>query len=291
MVHSTDYPDSDAFLPLSCAEAEDRGLKQFDVILISGDAYIDHPLFCAAVIGRVLESRHYSVGVIAQPDWKTSKDFQRLGKPRLFFGITSGNVDSMVNAYTARRMKRRRDVYSPGGIPRRPNRATIVYTQRIHALFPDVPIVIGGIEASLRRFAHYDFWEDRVRQSILADAPADLLVFGMGERQVIEIARLLDHGEHVEEAREIPGVAVRMSLAEWISGHRKNEVVELPEYRRVSADKKAFAQAFALLDREQDPIRGRAAWSEPDATWSPATLEAGAPARDAGPACLVAGVC
>ena len=164
---------------MSQEEAKRQGIRSFDIILVSGDAYVDHPLFCTAVIGRVLADQGYNVGIIAQPDWRSDKDFARLGQPRLFFGITSGNVDSMVNHYTARRMRRSEDVYSPGGRRMRPDRATIVYTQRVHGLFPQVPVVIGGIEASLRRFAHYDYWEDRVRQSILADAPADFLVFGM----------------------------------------------------------------------------------------------------------------
>ena len=171
------------------------GIDQFDIILVTGDAYVDHPSFGTALIGRVLWDAGFSVGIIPQPDWKTDRDVTALGKPRLFFGISSGNVDSMVNNFTPNLKRRSSDVYSPGGVPLRPDRATIVYTNRVHEAYPDVPIVIGGIEASLRRFAHYDYWQDRVRQSILADAPAALLVYGMGERQMVEIARRLDAGE------------------------------------------------------------------------------------------------
>jgi uncharacterized radical SAM protein YgiQ len=166
-------------LPLTIQEKNKLGIQQFDIILVTGDAYIDHPSFGTALIGRVLWDAGYTVGIIAQPDWTTTTDFTVLGKPRLFFGISSGNVDSMVNNFTPNLKRRSEDVYSPGGIPKRPDRATIVYTNRVHELFPDTPIVLGGIEASLRRFAHYDYWQDRVRQAILADAPADLLVFGM----------------------------------------------------------------------------------------------------------------
>ncbi len=180
--------DQPHFLPMSVQEGAKLGIRQFDIILITGDAYVDHPSFGTALIGRVLWDAGFTVGVIAQPAVEDTTDFGVLGKPRLFFGISSGNVDSMVNNYTPNLKRRSNDLYSPGGIPKRPDRATIVYANRVHELFPDVPVVIGGIEASLRRFAHYDYWQDRVRQSILADAPADLLVFGMGERQVVEIA-------------------------------------------------------------------------------------------------------
>ena len=152
------------FLPMSLQEARKQGIEQFDVILISGDAYVDHPSFAAALIGRVLWDAGYSVGIIAQPDWKKDEDYCRLGRPRLFFGISSGNVDSLVNNLTPNLKRRSSDVYSPGGALLRPDRAAIVYTNRVHALFPGVPIILGGIEASLRRFAHYDYWSDSVRR-------------------------------------------------------------------------------------------------------------------------------
>ena len=197
------------FLPLSNLEKNDLGIRQFDIILVTGDAYVDHPSFGTGLIGRVLWDAGFTVGIIAQPDWKTSVDFTELGQPRLFFGISSGNVDSMVNNFTPNLKRRSDDVYSPGGIPKRPDRATIVYTNRVHELFPDTPIVLGGIEASLRRFAQYDYWQDKVRQAILADAPADLLVFGMGERQVVEIALRLAAGETVALTAGYPGNCVQ----------------------------------------------------------------------------------
>ncbi|MFA5269464.1 MAG: YgiQ family radical SAM protein, partial [Methanoregula sp.] len=201
------------FLPMSLQEGEKPGIRQFDIILITGDAYVDHPSFGTALIGRVLWDAGFSVGIIAQPQVQSPEDFTVLGKPRLFFGISSGNVDSMVDNYTPNLKRRSEDVYSPGGILKRPDRATIVYTNRVHELFPGVPVVIGGIEASLRRFAHYDYWQDRVRQSILADAPADLLVFGMGERQMVEIAKRLATGESVNTLRDIRGTSCKMEIA------------------------------------------------------------------------------
>ncbi len=241
---------------MSLREAEELGLKEFDIILVTGDAYVDHPSFGAAVIGRVLWDAGYTVGIIAQPDWKSDADFKKLGKPRLFFSVTSGNVDSMVNNYTANLKIRSEDAYSPGGIPQRPNRATIVYSDKLHSIFPDTPIVLGGIEASLRRFAHYDYWLDRVRQSIIADAPADMLVFGMGERQVVEIAARLSKGEHIKNINDIPGTAVKMELSRWRSiGHE--EYVEIPSFSEVSQDKTLYARAFMLHYQEQDPVRGR----------------------------------
>ena len=241
---------------MSMKEAARLGISQFDIILVSGDAYVDHPSFGTALIGRVLWDKGYTVGIIAQPDWKEDRDFTALGAPRLFFGVSAGNVDSMVNNFTPNLKRRTKDVYSPGGIPRRPDRATIVYADRLHAVFPCVPILIGGIEASLRRFAHYDFWQDRIRQSILADAPADLLVFGMGERQVCTIARRLDAGEPVHTIRDVPGTAYKMDVAEW-RGSPRDGIVAIPSFSEVSRDKTAYARAFALHYAEQDPIRGK----------------------------------
>jgi uncharacterized radical SAM protein YgiQ len=243
-------------LPLSRKEAARLGIDQFDIMLVTGDAYVDHPSFGTALIGRVLWDAGYTVGIIAQPDWRSDRDFTALGAPRLFFGVSSGNVDSMVNNFTPNRKRRSDDVYSAGGIIRRPDRATIVYADRIHALYPGVPVVIGGIEASLRRFAHYDYWQDRVRQSILADAPADILVYGMGERQVCEIARRLDLGEPVHNIRDIPGTAYKLDLSEWRESPR-HVVVEIPSFTDVSTDKTAYARAFALHSAQQDPVRGK----------------------------------
>ena len=241
---------------MSVKEAEKLGILQFDIILITGDAYVDHPSFGTALIGRVLWDAGYTVGIISQPDWKTDSDFTALGKPRLFFGISSGNVDSMVNNFTPNLKRRSDDAYSPGGVPKRPDRAVIVYTNKVHGLFPDTPLVIGGIEASLRRFAHYDYWQDRVRQSLLADAPADLLVFGMGERPMLEIAHHLAAGESLTSLRNIRGTAYAMEIAEWRS-RRPEGILELPGFTEVNQDKGAYARAFALHYYEQDPVRGK----------------------------------
>ena len=252
-VLKTDQP---AFLPMSMAEARALGIDRFDIILITGDAYVDHPSFGTALLGRVLIDAGFSVGVIAQPDWRSDADLQRLGTPRLFFSVSAGNVDSLVNAFTPNLKRRSSDVYSPGGRLLRPDRATLVYTDRVHALFPDTPVIIGGIEASLRRFAHYDYWSDSVRQSILADAPADLLVFGMGERQVVAIACRLAAGEAIASITDIPGTAHKLDLKIWRSMDHADYVV-LPGYQEVKQDRHIYARAFAEHYREQDPIRGR----------------------------------
>ncbi len=245
------------FLPMSMREAAELGIKEFDIILVTGDAYVDHPSFGAAIIGRVLWDAGYTVGIIAQPDWKSDTDFKKLGKPRLFFGVTSGNVDSMVNNYTPNLKVRSDDVYSPAGKGwLRPNRAAIVYSDKIHSIFPGTPIVLGGIEASLRRFAHYDYWQDSVRQSILADAPTDMLVFGMGERQVVEIANRFSKGESITDITDIAGTTIKMEINKWRSiGHEG--YVEIPSFSDVSNDKKLYAEAFKLHYQEQDPVQGR----------------------------------
>ncbi|MFZ2472185.1 MAG: YgiQ family radical SAM protein [Methanothrix sp.] len=244
------------FLPMSLSEAQTQGIEQFDVILISGDAYVDHPSFAAALIGRVLWDAGYSVGIIAQPDWRKDEDYCRLGRPRLFFGISSGNVDSLVNNLTPNLKRRSSDVYSPGGALLRPDRAAIVYTNKVHALFPGVPIILGGIEASLRRFAHYDYWSDSVRHSILADAPADLIIYGMGENPLREVALRLEKGERIEAIWDIAGTAVKEEISRWRSSPREDCLV-IPSFTEVSTDKRKYAQAFAQHYREQDPFHGR----------------------------------
>ena len=244
------------FLPMSLKEGEKEGIRQFDIILVTGDAYVDHPSFGTALIGRVLWDAGFSVGIIARPRVQAPEDFRVLGIPRLFFGISSGNVDSMVNNYTPNLKRRSEDVYAPGGVLGRPDRATIVYANRVHELFSGVPVILGGIEASLRRFAHYDYWQDRVRQSVLADAPADLLVYGMGELQMVEIARRLAAGEPADSLRDIRGTCYPMEVAGWRKA-RPAGIVEIPGFTEVSQDKTAYARAFALHYREQDPVRGR----------------------------------
>jgi uncharacterized radical SAM protein YgiQ len=241
------------FLPISIKDMEERGLDQLDFILISGDAYVDHPSFGTAVIGRILEAEGFSVGIIAQPDWSSAEDFKRLGKPKYAFLINSGNIDSMVNHYTASKKRRSEDLYSPGGKSgHRPDRAVIVYCNRAKEAFKDVPIVIGGIEASLRRFAHYDYWDDKVRRSILIDSKADLLVYGMGEKTIIQIANLLRYGKNIGAMSDIRGTVY---VAKDISSLKN--FVEVPSFEEVSSDKKVYGESFKLESDEQDPIRGK----------------------------------
>src|SRR5580692_2297759 len=207
------------FLPMSRSEMQALGWEQCDVIVVTGDAYVDHPSFGMAIIGRVLEAQGLRVGVIAQPDWHSAQAFRELGAPRLFFGITAGNMDSMVNRYTADKRVRSDDAYTPGGQGgQRPDRSVIVYAQRAREAYREVPIVVGGIEASLRRIAHFDYWSEKVRRSILLDAKADLLVYGNGERQICEIAHRLAAGESIRDITDLRGTAfARRSTPEgWI---------------------------------------------------------------------------
>ena len=244
------------FIPVSKAGSQVLGIDSFDIIFVSGDAYVDHPSFAAALLARALWEKGYAVGIIAQPDWKSPADFIRLGKPRLFFAISAGNVDSMVNHYTAGKRLRSTDAYSPGGKRNRPDRASLVYSDRLHSLFPETPLVLGGIEASLRRFAHYDYWSDRVRQSVLADAPADLVVFGMGELPLFRIAERLSSGELVSDIADIPGTVIKRDIHapdDGISG----DAVVIPSFTEVSSDRYAYARAFPRILAEQDPVRGR----------------------------------
>jgi uncharacterized radical SAM protein YgiQ len=237
-------------LPTTRDELIARGWNLLDIILVTGDAYVDHPSYGAAVIGRVLESAGFRVGIIAQPDWRNIDDFMRLGRPRLFFGITSGNLDSMVSNYTSHKKRRRVDVYSPGGrTGLRPDRAVIVYANRIREAYKDTNIVLGGIEASLRRLSHYDWWDNAVRRSILLDARADILVYGMGERQVIEIARRISGGT---DLYGIPGTAV---IGKDVP--QCDDFLEIPSYEETRDDKAKFINAFRAFYANQDPFRGK----------------------------------
>ncbi|MEI8175376.1 MAG: YgiQ family radical SAM protein [Candidatus Omnitrophota bacterium] len=241
------------FLPISRNDLKERGISQLDIILITGDAYCDHPSYGAAVIGRVLEDAGFTVGVIAQPDWRSTRDFMRLGRPRLFFGITAGNLDSMVANYTANKRPREGDEYSPGGVAGlRPDRALIKYANMVRQAFENAPIVIGGLEASLRRFAHYDYWDNAPRRSILLDAKADVLVYGMGERQVVEIARRLNNGASIKEIDGIKGTVVARGAAAIPEVYNA-----LPSFEEVAADTDAFNRAFREIYRESDPFRGK----------------------------------
>ncbi len=242
------------FLPVSYDDMKNRGISRLDFIFIIGDAYVDSSSFAPAVISRVLESHGFSVGIISQPNWHSVSDFTKLGEPRLGFLVCSGNIDSMVNHYTVAKKRRNQDLYSPGGQSGlRPDRATIVYCNKLRETFgKKFPIIIGGIEASLRRFAHYDYWSDKVRRSILTDSGADLLIYGMGEHQIVEIADLLNCGADIAQIKHIPGTAYEES-----SDKLPVDCVILPSFDEVSSDKKKYAMATAKMQQEQDFIRGK----------------------------------
>ena len=253
------------FLPVNQDDLKTRGINQLDVILVSGDAYIDHPSFGPVLIARYLEAHGFSVGIIPQPDWKSDNDFLKLGAPRLFFGVSAGNLDSMVANYTADRKIRRSDMYSPGNEGgKRPDRATIVYTNKLKALFPGMPIVLGGVEASLRRFAQYDYWDDRIRRPLLFDAKADYLVYGMGETAILRIAQALKDKirgpqKNTETESSCPerslGISLRFPaipntaiIEKYISQYK--DALILPSYEEAAADKKKYAEAFRLYYTE-----------------------------------------
>jgi uncharacterized radical SAM protein YgiQ len=260
-------------LPVSRAELDRLGWECCDVILVTGDAYVDHPSFGAALIGRVLEEQGFRVGIIAQPEWRSATAFASLGRPALMFGVTGGNMDSMVNLYTAEKRSRSDDAYAPDAKPGlRPERAVTVYSQRCREAFPDVPIVIGGIEASLRRVAHYDYWSDKVRRSVLLDCKADLLVYGNGERQVVEIAHRLAAGEPVAAIADVRGTAIALSAkatrpdrdseidATTVGRARasKGQVVRLPSFEAVAEDPVLYAHASRIVHLESNPGNARA---------------------------------
>ncbi|HWR40431.1 MAG TPA: YgiQ family radical SAM protein [Patescibacteria group bacterium] len=241
------------FLPVSREDMERRGWDRLDFLLVSGDAYVDHPSFGPAIIGRMLEEQGFRVGILAQPDWRSTAAFKVFGKPRLGVLVTAGNLDSMLNRYTAAKRRRSEDSFAPGGrAGLRPERATIVYANRIREAWKNIPLIIGGIEASLRRFTHYDYWSDSLRRSILVDSRADLLVFGMGEKPVTEIAAQLVTGVPVQDIRQVAGTCFLTESPDELWDY-----VEIPGYEAVSTDKAAFAEAFRLQYREQDPIRGK----------------------------------
>src|SRR5579884_2867177 len=202
-------------LPMTAAEMAARGWDYVDVVFVTGDAYVDHPSFAMAILGRVLEAAGYRVAILSQPDWRSCAPWRQFGRPRLFFAISAGNMDSLINHYTANKKVRNDDAYSPGGrIGRRPDRATLVYCQRAREAFPGVPVIAGGVEASLRRLAHYDYWSDTVKRSILLDAKADLVVYGMGEESIVTIARRLAAGQSVRDLRDLRGVAYVLGARE-----------------------------------------------------------------------------
>jgi uncharacterized radical SAM protein YgiQ len=258
---------------MSRAEMKALGWDACDIVLVTGDAYVDHPSFGMAIIGRLLEAQGFRVGIIAQPDWQSAEPFKALGKPLLFFGVTGGNMDSMVNRYTADRRLRSDDAYTAGGEGgKRPDRCTIVYAQRCREAFKDVPIVLGGIEASLRRIAHYDYWSDKVRRSILADAKADILIYGNAERAVVEVAHRLAAGETPRDLTSIRGTALFRrvpegytelsandldSADEGASRHKGDAVIRLPSCEQAEQDREAYARASRVLHRESNPGNAR----------------------------------
>ncbi|AVQ45835.1 YgiQ family radical SAM protein [Clostridium botulinum] len=240
------------FLPISKEDLKKRNIDVLDFIIVTGDAYVDHPSFGTAIIGRVLEREGFTVGIIAQPNWKNIEDFKKLGKPKYGFLVNSGNIDSMVNHYTASKKRRHDDFYSPGGKSGyRPDRAVIVYCNKIKEAFKDSPIIIGGIEASLRRFAHYDYWDNSVRRSILEDSSADLLIYGMGEKPIVQVSNLLRYGMKIDSIKNVRGTAY---IEKDISSLK--DYIEIPSFEEVSTNKKSYAEAYKIQYYEQDSIRG-----------------------------------
>ncbi len=238
------------FLSVTPQEIGAQEWGEVDVVLVTGDAYVDHPSFAMALLGRVLQREGYRVAILSQPDWHCCEPWRAFGRPRLCFAVSAGNMDSMINHYTANRKVRNDDAYSPGGqIGRRPDRATLAYCQRAREAYKGVPVIAGGVEASLRRIAHYDYWSDKVRRSIILDAKADLVVYGMGERALVEIVRRLDAGEPIERIRDVRGTVYRLGASETPPAE---DVVELPSYDEVARDKHAFAEMTRLAHREMN---------------------------------------
>jgi uncharacterized radical SAM protein YgiQ len=241
-------------LPASREEMDRRGWDAVDVVIVTGDAYVDHPAFATGILARVLEAAGYRVAVLAQPDWRSAEPWRTFGRPRLFFGISAGNMDSMINHYTANKKVRNDDAYSPGGrIGLRPDRATMPYCQRAREAYPGVPVIAGGVEASLRRLAHYDYWSDTVKRSILLDSKADLVVFGMGEQPIVEIARRLEAGETVRDLRDMRGVAYALGARETAPA----DAIVLPSFEEVKTDKLRFVQATKIIHQETNPLNAK----------------------------------
>jgi len=248
----------DGFLPTTKDEIESLGWDQSDVILFSGDAYVDHPSFGAAVIGRTLEKAGYKVAIVPQPNWRDDlRDFRKLGAPRLFFGVSAGAMDSMVNHYTANRRLRHDDAYTPGGRHgMRPDYPTIVYSKILKQLYPEVPVIAGGIEASLRRVAHYDYWQDRLRPSILADSDVDMIIYGMGERPIVELARRLDAGENIRDIQEIPQTLF------YSDGPIGDDDIVLSSYEDCLKDKRKQALNFRQVEEQSNMMHGKRIWQK-----------------------------
>jgi uncharacterized radical SAM protein YgiQ len=244
--------------PMTGAEMRARGWDAVDVVFVTGDAYVDHPSFAMAILARVLEAAGFRVAVLSQPDWHSCAPWRQFGRPRLFFAVSAGNMDSLINHYTANRKVRNDDAYSPGGrIGCRPDRATLPYCHRAREAFPGVPVIAGGVEASLRRLAHYDYWSDSVRRSILLDCKADLVVYGMGEKVIVDIARRLAAGQTVRDLRDLRGVAYALGARESEQLPLTPEHQLLPSYEQVKADKHAFVEATRLIHLNTNPYNAR----------------------------------
>ncbi len=247
--------DRTAFLPVNASDVKARNWSDVDFVYVTGDAYVDHPSFGVSIISRVLEAEGFRVAILSQPDFRSCEDFKRFGRPRLGFLVTSGNIDSMVAHYTVSKKKRSYDYYTAGGkMGRRPDRAVIVYCNRIREAYGDVPIIIGGLEASLRRFAHYDYWDDRVRRSVLVDSRADILTYGMGENILVRIAKLLDKGVPVKKIRDVRGTVYLAKKDDTIHF----ESIEVGDFDELKTDKRAYAKAFSIQYKNTDSVHGKA---------------------------------
>lgn len=271
-------PRPDSFLPTSVKEMKALGWDSVDVVLFSGDAYVDHPSFSAAVIGRVLQAAGYKVAIVPQPNWQDDlRDFRKFGAPRLFFGVSAGAMDSMVNHYTAARRRRSDDAYTPGGRHgARPDYPTIVYSGILRDLYPDTPIIAGGIEASMRRLSHYDYWEDRLRPSLLLDCKADIISYGMGEKGIIEIARAIESGAGIESLYDMPQIALRTATPPSLPGvmeikdgkiYTGETDIVLHSFDRCLADKRCQAENFKHIEQQSNSMHGKTLWQRHDKTW------------------------
>ena len=244
---------SNNFLPLTALEMRERGWDRPDFVYIIGDAYVDHPSFGHAIISRVLESFGFKVCILSQPDWRRKESIAVFGKPRLGFLVTAGNMDSMVNHYTSFKKRRHSDSFTPGGVSgKRPDYATVVYGNLIRQTYKDSPIIIGGIEASLRRLGHYDYWSDQVKRSVLLDSCADLLLYGMGERSIVEVAQALDSGLDIKDITFVRGTVYKARNLDSVY-----DGIQLPEFGDISDNKESYARSFSIQYENTDPFSGK----------------------------------
>lgn len=262
----TPYPGADRYLPTSVKEMKALGWDHVDIVLFTGDAYVDHPSFGTAVIGRILQAEGYNVAIVPQPNWQDDlRDFRKFGAPRLFFGVSAGAMDSMVNHYTAARRRRSDDAYTPGGRHgARPDYPTIVYSRILRELFPDTPIIAGGIEASMRRLSHYDYWQDKLRPSILADCEADIISYGMGEKGTVELARRLAAGDRINDILDMPQTVVRVPEADFAAA--EGDII-LHSFDECCRDKRLQAENFKHIEQQSNAMHGRTLWQRHDGFW------------------------